>query len=50
MAPLPDLLNPAEAERLHGLGEPAIAQRWDVYEKMATHGVEYFAADARKDC
>jgi pyruvate-ferredoxin/flavodoxin oxidoreductase len=28
--------DPAEAERLHGLAEQAVAQRWEVYEQMAT--------------
>jgi pyruvate-ferredoxin/flavodoxin oxidoreductase len=41
--------NPAEAERLHGLAEQAVAQRWDVYEEMATRGAHRFPADARKD-
>ena len=41
--------DPAEAERLHGLAEHAVAQRWDVYEEMATRGSQHFAADARKD-
>jgi pyruvate-ferredoxin/flavodoxin oxidoreductase len=41
--------NPAEAERLHGLAEQAIAQRWEVYEEMATRGAQRFPADARKD-
>ena len=27
--------DPAEAERLHGLAQQAVAQRWDVYESMA---------------
>jgi pyruvate-ferredoxin/flavodoxin oxidoreductase len=40
--------DPAEAERLHGLGEQAVAQRWDVYEEMATRSAGHFAADARK--
>ena len=30
--------DPAEAERLHGLAEQAVAQRWEVYEEMATRG------------
>ena len=30
--------DPAEAERLHGLAEEAVAQRWEVYEEMATRG------------
>ena len=41
--------DPAEAERLHGLAEEAVAQRWDAYEEMATRGAHHFAADARKD-
>jgi pyruvate-ferredoxin/flavodoxin oxidoreductase len=41
--------DPAEAERLHGLAEQGVAQRWDVYEDMATRGAQHFAADARKD-
>jgi pyruvate-ferredoxin/flavodoxin oxidoreductase len=41
--------DPAEAERLHGLAEEAVDQRWDVYEEMATRGAHQFAADARKD-
>jgi len=41
--------DPAEAERLHGLAEQAVAQRWDLYEEMATRGAHRFPADARKD-
>jgi pyruvate-ferredoxin/flavodoxin oxidoreductase len=41
--------NPAEAERLHGLAEQAVAQRWDVYEEMATRGAHQFPADGCKD-
>jgi len=41
--------DPAEAERLHGLAEQAVDQRWDVYEEMATRGAQQFAADARKE-
>ena len=41
--------DPAEAERLHALAEEAVAQRWDVYEEMATRGAQRFAADARRD-
>jgi pyruvate-ferredoxin/flavodoxin oxidoreductase len=41
--------NPAEAERLHGLAEQAVAQRWEVYEEMATSRPQRFSADARKD-
>ena len=40
--------DPAEAERLHGLAEQAVAQRWAVYEEMATRGAEQFAADGRR--
>ena len=40
--------DPAEAERLHALAEHAVAQRWDVYEEMATRGPQHFTADARK--
>jgi len=41
--------DPAEAERLHGLAEEAVAQRWEVYEEMATRGAHRFPPDARKD-
>ncbi|HEX7525212.1 MAG TPA: pyruvate:ferredoxin (flavodoxin) oxidoreductase, partial [Gaiellaceae bacterium] len=41
--------DPAEAERLHGLAEEAVAQKWSVYEEMATRGAQDFAADARKE-
>ena len=41
--------DPAEAERLHGLAEQAVEQRWDVYEEMATRGAHRFPADARRD-
>jgi pyruvate-ferredoxin/flavodoxin oxidoreductase len=41
--------DPAEAERLHGLAEEAVAQRWAVYEEMATRGANRFPADARKE-
>ncbi len=41
--------DPAEAERLHGLAEQSVAQRWDVYEEMATRGAHRFPADGRKD-
>ena len=41
--------DPAEAERLHGLAEQAVDQRWDLYEEMATRAAQHFAADARKD-
>ncbi len=40
--------NPAEAERLHGLAEQAVAARWRVYEEMATHA-QWFPPDARRD-
>jgi pyruvate-ferredoxin/flavodoxin oxidoreductase len=41
--------DPAEAERLHGLAEQAVAQRWEVYEDMASRGAHRFPPDARKD-
>lgn len=41
--------DPPEAERLHGLAAEAVAQRWDVYEEMATRGARRFPADARKE-
>ena len=41
--------DPAEAERLHGLGEQQVERQWDVYEEMATRGAQHFAADARKE-
>jgi pyruvate-ferredoxin/flavodoxin oxidoreductase len=41
--------DPAEAERLAGLAQQAVDQRWDIYEEMATHGPARFPADARKD-
>jgi pyruvate-ferredoxin/flavodoxin oxidoreductase len=41
--------DPAEAERLHGLAEQAVAQRWEVYEEMATRGAHRFPPDARRD-
>jgi pyruvate-ferredoxin/flavodoxin oxidoreductase len=40
--------HPAEAERLHGLAEQAVALRWEVYEEMATRGAHRFPADARR--
>jgi pyruvate-ferredoxin/flavodoxin oxidoreductase len=41
--------NPTEAERLHGLAEQAVAQRWKVYEDMARRPANRFPSDARKD-
>jgi pyruvate-ferredoxin/flavodoxin oxidoreductase len=40
--------DPAEAERLAGLAQQAVDQRWDTYEEMATRGSAHFPADARK--
>ena len=40
--------DPVEAERLLGLAEQAIEQRWNVYEEMASRGPEHFHADARR--
>ena len=36
-------VDPGGAERLHELAEHAVAQRWSVYEEMATRGAEHFA-------
>ena len=41
--------DPAEAERLHALAEQAVAQRWEVYEDMATRDGTRFPADARRE-
>jgi pyruvate-ferredoxin/flavodoxin oxidoreductase len=41
--------HPAEAERLHGLAEQAVAQRWQVYEEMSRHGASRFTPDARTE-
>src|SRR5260370_14119909 len=41
--------DPAEAERLAGLAQQAVAQRWATYEEMASRGPAWFPADARKD-
>jgi pyruvate-ferredoxin/flavodoxin oxidoreductase len=39
---------PEEAERLLGMAERAIEQRWNVYEDMASRGPEHFHPDARR--
>ena len=41
--------DPVEYERLLGLAEQAIAQRWNVYEEMASRGPEHFHPDARRE-
>ncbi len=41
--------DPVEAERLLGLAEQAIEQRWNTYEEMASRGPEHFHADARRE-
>ena len=41
--------DPVEADRLLGLAEQAIEQRWNVYEEMASRGPEHFHADGRRD-
>ena len=41
--------NPAEAERLLGLAQQAVDQRWTVYEEMATRPADGFAADLARD-
>ncbi|MGZ8808711.1 MAG: pyruvate:ferredoxin (flavodoxin) oxidoreductase, partial [Mycobacterium sp.] len=40
---------PVEYERLLGMAEQAIAQRWNVYEEMASRGPEHFQPDARRE-
>ena len=40
--------DPAEAERLLGLAQEAVDQRWQTYEEMATRGASQFTADARR--
>jgi pyruvate-ferredoxin/flavodoxin oxidoreductase len=40
--------DPVEAERLLGMAEQAIEQRWNVYEEMASRGPEHFHPDARR--
>jgi pyruvate-ferredoxin/flavodoxin oxidoreductase len=39
--------NPAEADRLLGLAEQAVRQRWQLYEEMASRGAEHYPADGR---
>ncbi len=41
--------DPAEHDRLLRLAEQAIAQRWKVYEEMASRGPQHFTADARRE-
>ena len=41
--------DPAEAERLGDLAQQTVAQRWQIYEEMATRSAADFPADARKD-
>ena len=41
--------DPVEAERLLGMAEQAIEQRWNVYEEMASRGPEHFHPDARRE-
>ena len=40
--------DPAEYERLLGLSQQAVDQRWQTYEEMATRSARDFPADARK--
>jgi pyruvate-ferredoxin/flavodoxin oxidoreductase len=40
--------DPEEAERLLGLAERAVEQRWTVYEEMASRGPQHFHPDARR--
>jgi pyruvate-ferredoxin/flavodoxin oxidoreductase len=39
--------DPAEAERLLGLANEAVRQRWQVYEDMAGRGAEHYPSDGR---
>ncbi|MGZ4552618.1 MAG: 4Fe-4S binding protein, partial [Mycobacteriaceae bacterium] len=41
--------DPVEAERLLGMAEQVIAQRWKQYEEMASRGPQRFPTDHRKD-
>ena len=41
--------DPAEAERLLGLAQQAVDQRWQIYEEMATRGAARLPADARRN-
>ena len=41
--------DPAEAERLGGLAQAAVRQRWATYEEMAARSAQRFPADARRD-
>ena len=40
--------DPEEAERLLGLAQEAVDQRWATYEEMATRGADRFATDGRR--
>jgi pyruvate-ferredoxin/flavodoxin oxidoreductase len=41
--------DPAEAERLQGLAQQIVYQRWRTYEEMATRAAQDFPADARRE-
>ncbi|MGZ4518520.1 MAG: thiamine pyrophosphate-dependent enzyme, partial [Mycobacteriaceae bacterium] len=41
--------DPVEAERLLGMAEQVIGQRWKQYEEMASRGPQRFPTDHRKD-
>ncbi|WP_237572393.1 pyruvate:ferredoxin (flavodoxin) oxidoreductase [Mycolicibacterium lacusdiani] len=41
--------DPVEADRLLGMAQQAVEQRWDVYENMASRGPEHFHPDARRE-
>jgi pyruvate-ferredoxin/flavodoxin oxidoreductase len=41
--------DPVEAERLLGLAQQSVDQRWAVYEEMATRGANRFPADPRRE-
>ena len=40
--------HPAEAERLAGLAQQVVDQRWRLYEEMATRGASEFPSDPRR--
>jgi pyruvate-ferredoxin/flavodoxin oxidoreductase len=41
--------SPAEAERLGGLAQQTVDQRWQIYEEMATRSAADFPSDARRN-
>jgi pyruvate-ferredoxin/flavodoxin oxidoreductase len=41
--------DPDEAERLLGLAQESVNQRWDTYEDMASRAPQHFPSDARRE-